>query len=489
MRDIVSLLTEIGPGDMANTAYDTAWIARLGEIEPKMSTAALGWICDNQLPDGGWGAKEVHYYHDRVISTLSAMIALTHQGRRAGDKKLIEKGLLALEKITDTTTRELAAAPRGPTVGFEMIAPTLVAEAERLGIIKQQGDRILGRLKKMREIKMSKLAGIKINRYITVAFSAEMAGIDGKQMLDTENLQEENGSVGCSPSATSYFALEVKKGDKKALDYLNKICGEDGGAPNVAPFDTFETAWALWNLSFLPDYISLKDEIQHLLDSLSQSWDKQNGAGFSSEYSVNDGDGSAMVFDTLARYGITKKIDNILKYEEKDWFRCFDLENEPSLSANVHILSALRQAGYKKDSPSISKILDFLQKNKSNAGYWSDKWHISPYYTTAHAIIACASYANEIVSDAVDWLIKTQKQDGSWGLFAPTMEETAYALHALWLWDQNVQHIPRECLHNGKIWLEDHQEHEYNSLWVGKCLYSPRLVIDSAVITTLNLVN
>jgi halimadienyl-diphosphate synthase len=203
---MIELLKDMDAGYMSNTAYDTAWVARLGEIRPEMSTHAMEWICENQLQDGSWGAKNVSYYHDRVISTLSAMIALTHQGRRARDKKQIDDGLLALERITSNATRGLSSAPSGPTVGFELIAPTLVAEAEKLGIIKQQGDRILGRLKKMREIKMSKLAGLKINRQITAVFSSEMAGIDSINLLDVENLQEPNGSVGCSPSSTAYFA-------------------------------------------------------------------------------------------------------------------------------------------------------------------------------------------------------------------------------------------------------------------------------------------
>jgi len=274
------------------------------------------------------------------------------------------------------------------------------------------------------------------------------------------------------------------------LDYLHKIARDDGGTPNVAPFDTFERAWALWNFSMIPGYTSLinEDGIWRHADSLSESWNKHKGAGFSSEYSVNDSDGSSVVFDTLSRYGMAKETDNILGYEDEKWFRCFDLENDPSISANIHVLGALRQAGFKRDNPSVRKILDFLEKNRSAEGYWRDKWHISPYYTTAHAIIACAGYADEMVSDAANWMINTQHADGSWGIFGPTREETAYALQALWLWDQKVQHISKRYLHNGKIWLEDHQEHDDSCLWLGKCLYNPVLVIDSAVITALTLV-
>ena len=59
-----------------------------------------------------------------------------------------------------------------------------------------------------------------ISRNVTMAFSAEMAGTDGKHMLDVDNLQEDNGSVGVSPSATAYFATYISKGDEASLNYL-----------------------------------------------------------------------------------------------------------------------------------------------------------------------------------------------------------------------------------------------------------------------------
>ncbi len=114
-----------------------------GEIDRDLGLPALEWLCSNQLPDGSWGTAKSYYYPDRIISTLSAMIALTYRGRRQSDKRQIEKGLEALEKMTDNATKGLAAALKGPTVGFEMIVPTLVEQAENLGIIKQQRERIL----------------------------------------------------------------------------------------------------------------------------------------------------------------------------------------------------------------------------------------------------------------------------------------------------------------------------------------------------------
>ena len=149
-----------------------------------------------------------------------------------------------------------------------MIVPTLVEQAESLGIIKQQKERILGRISKQRTKKLSLIKGKTINRHITVAFSSEMAGNDGQQMLDIDNLQEENGSVGCSPSATAYFALQVKGEEEKAMKYLYASRCENGGVPNVAPFDIFEIAWTLWNLSQIPGYRELKEKVQPYLKEL-----------------------------------------------------------------------------------------------------------------------------------------------------------------------------------------------------------------------------
>src|SRR5215216_1510529 len=308
MKDLITeLIGEIGPGHMGSTAYDTAWSARLGEVDWGLSSRSLAWLAEHQLPDGSWGAAAPMYYHDRVLCTLAAMIALTYRGRRGQDKLQIEKGRLALERIVGGATQGLQADPNGATVGFEMIAPTLAAEAERLGIIKRQGDRILGRLSKQRAKKLAYLKDNMINRHVTMAFSAEMAGTDGKHMLDIENLQESNGSIGLSPSATAYFATYIKKGDEASLTYLRNLAKTDGGLPNVAPFDVFEIAWALWNLSFIPD-VKKNEKLQPHIDFLANAWQPKRGVGFAANYSVKDSDDTGLVYDALLRFGHEKDL-------------------------------------------------------------------------------------------------------------------------------------------------------------------------------------
>jgi halimadienyl-diphosphate synthase len=487
MTDIISkLIDEIGPGHMASTAYDTAWAARLGDVDWGLSSRALAWLAENQLPDGSWGAPAPMYYHDRVICTLAAMIALSYQGRRGHDKTQIENGKIALQRIIGGATQGLQSDPNGATVGFEMIAPTLAAEAEKLGIIKNQGNRILGRLSKQRAKKLSYLKDNTISRFVTIAFSAEMAGTDGKNMLDIENLQESNGSVGVSPSATAYFATYIKRGDEPSLKYLKGVIKPDGGMPNVAPFDVFEIAWTLWNLSLIPG-LKKNVRLDPHLKFLSEAWQPRRGVGFAAGYSVKDSDDTGLVYDTLLRFGVEKDLASVLLYEEKDHFRCFDLEANPSISANIHVLGALGQAGLNEKNSSVNKVLSFLRKAKGEQPYWMDKWHSSPYYATSHAIIACAGLADDLVEDSVQWILNSQNRDGSWGTYLSTAEETAYAVQALWTWNEKVSKVPKQIVKNGARWLKEHLDHPYPPLWIGKCLYSPNLVIRSAVISALAL--
>lgn len=491
-QNFIEILKEAGLSKITRSSYDTAWIARLGEIDRPLSLQALNWISENQLSDGSWGASAPYYYHDRIICTLAAITALATRGRRTQDRRQIERGQQALELLGQGATRGLVADPGGATVGFEMLMPTLLAEAEALQLISRQGEqRMLGRLSRQRAAKIASLPGRLINRHVSVAFSTEMAGTEGLNLLDVENIQEANGCVAFSPAATAYFLLNVRQ-DPNALAWLNKIV-VNGAVPYTTPIDVFEYGWVLWNLSLAG---ILDEELIRLcqphLNALESLWIQGKGIAAVGGLSLQDGDTTAMAYDTLLRLGRRGDLSGVLYYEQGDHFRCFALESNPSLSTNVHVLGALRQAGYGAQHPTIQKILSFLahvQTKSQNGAFWFDKWHASPYYTTSHAVIECAEYANELVRPAVDWIIKTQNADGSWGFYMPTAEETAYCLQALSIWKrQENSNVPAEILKRGADWLVRHKDLPYPMLWIGKCLYCPELVVSSAILCALALV-
>jgi halimadienyl-diphosphate synthase len=472
---------------MSDVAYDAAWVARIGDIDREISSRAAEWLCEHQLADGSWGAQVPFYHHDRLISTLAAMIALARNGQSGRSRRHIERGLSALERLTDWDT--LPLHPNGATVGFEMITPTLVSEAQDLGLLRQRADRILGRMAQLRAIKMNKLDGKRINRHLTPAFSSEMAGRDYAGVLDTDDLQEKNGSIANSPSATAYFVSSLMPGDSAALAYLGQWVSTDGGTPNVAPFDIFEPAWVIWNLS-LAGYLNGRNKELYTphLDFIHATWVPGVGIGHASEYTPKDGDDTGFVFGLLSQFDRDVDIEAVLSYEEDRYFRCFALEANPSVSANIHILGGLRQAGYPMDFPAIQKILGFLRRTRVAGSYWLDKWHLSPYYPTAHAIIACAGFDDEICLGAVDWIVRNQAPDGSWGYFgAPTAEETAYCLQALAVWARAGRETPRLTLDRGRRWLIENMSHPYPPQWIGKGLYCPVYVVESAILSALRL--
>ncbi|MGC1376089.1 MAG: hypothetical protein WA821_07705 [Anaerolineales bacterium] len=484
------VLRDAGLSKISRSAYDTAWIARLGELDQHLSQQALNWLCENQLSDGSWGASAPQNYHDRVICTLAAMVALTRRGRRSQDRRQIERGQNALEMLSKGATRGLMADAAGATIGFEMIMPTLLAEVESHNIITHQRDGVLERLTRQRAAKLAKLPDHMINRCVTLAFSSEMVGANGVNLLDVERLQEANGSVGQSPSATAFFALYVRP-DPAALKFLNEI-SINGAGPNIHPIGNFEYVWVLWNAALTG---TLSNEMlalcQPSLSELTRAWSDKEGIGAVQGFSVLDGDTTAMAYDTMKRFGYSVDLAGVLHYEDDEYFRCYALEADPSLSANVHVFGALRQAGYEAQHPSVQKVLRFLKRAQTRHSFWFDKWHASPYYTTCHAIIAGAGYADELATTAVDWVLNTQNEDGSWGFYAPSAEETAYCLQALAVWKRQGkgdEEISTDILKRGADWLAEHMDEPYPWLWIGKSLYCPELVVESAILSALMLV-
>lgn len=487
-QNLRALIDGWGPGHVMKTAYDTAWVARLNDIDPCLSEPALNWLCENQLPDGSWGAASPQYDHDRLISTLAAVISLVRHSRGERMRRQVEAGLGALDQIASGSREGRLENLDSATVGFELIVPTLVSEAESLGILQRQGDCILNRLKHLRQAKLTRLNGFKINRSLSIAYSIEMAGPDHQHLLDLDNLQEENGSVALSPSATAYYAAHVQPGDAKALNYLRSVICEDGGVPMVAPFNIYERAWVLWNLALTG---MLDDELTALcqphLDDLEQSWVARRGVGFGTGGSALDGDDTGLVFSVLTGFGRSVDIEAVYHYEDLECFRCYPLEANRSISANVHILDAFGQIGKERDHPQVQKILRFLKKKQLSSGYWIDKWHASPYYATSHVIIACSTYDLGMVEPAAQWIINTQNPDGSWGFDRPTAEETAYALQALSIWKRSGGAVSSKVIRDGAAWLAGHTEPPYPRLWIAKVLYYSEWVVRSEILSALIL--
>src|SRR3972149_6276291 len=125
-HDAQHLLNELDRPAMSTTAYDTAWVARVPALNDSCERdfpEALEWLRRHQHPDGSWGSRQ-KYYHDRVICTLNALIALAEYGHEPADRLMIQRG----ESYLHGNVPHLSSEPH-ETVGFELIVPTLTERA------------------------------------------------------------------------------------------------------------------------------------------------------------------------------------------------------------------------------------------------------------------------------------------------------------------------------------------------------------------------
>jgi halimadienyl-diphosphate synthase len=238
----------------------------------------------------------------------------------------------------------------------------------------------------------------------------------------------------------------------------------------------------LWNL-FLAGFQDQSSQIGLHLNALKTLWDRGKGIGFSSNYSVTDADVSSMVFSVLRLAGLNPDPAPLYQFEGETHFICYPYERNPSTSANIHILDAIKQV----QPFVVDKMVKWLRKSQVDGRYWADKWHASPYYPTAHAVIALIGVDHDLAKSAVQWILDTQRQDGCWGYYnRPTAEETAYCLQALSMYNRRVELVDRQVLARGRQGLLACKG-EFPALWIGKCLYTPVRVVESAICSALAL--
>jgi halimadienyl-diphosphate synthase len=265
-----------------------------------------------------------------------------------------------------------------------------------------------------------------------------------------------NGSLGCSPAATVYYLLQYPD-DARALAYLENMRRHCGHVIYLYPYRAFELAWVLKNLMFsrqpLSEFTS-PAVWSDLRDNLGPT-----GVGLDRELVITDGDTTSVTAQLLIANG--DEFDPLILAQFEDpkthTFRTYQYERNLSVSTNAHALEALHALpDYPNRRAVQEQIIVTLLDKRFYEVYWMDKWNASPYYATAHALIALLAeghYLEYAYQPVIDWLLHTQNNDGSWGFFQiGTVEETAYALTAL-LHYSRTHAIERDVLHRGQhIW-------------------------------------
>jgi halimadienyl-diphosphate synthase len=470
---------------MGPSPYDIGWMARLRAPDDSPRWPDLiDWLLDNQHSDGSWGG-EIVYYHERIICTLTALIAL----RQNGFSRLAHTSIKRAEQYV---WRHLHLLSRDPfeLVGFELLLPTLLLEAQGAGLDVPSHTCGYGEIQtaKLRLIPPDLLYSPRVSTIHSLEFLGHSA--------DRERLRQAlgaNGSLGNSPAATAYYLLH-NPGDERALAYLENIRQHDQHVIYLYPFHTFELVWVLKNLMFsgrpLTEFAG-PAVWSDLRSNLSPT-----GIGLDPTFGITDGDITSVTAQLLIADGDGFDPQILARFEDPRTrvFRTYDYERNPSVGTNVHALEALHvMPDYPNRREVQEQIIVTLLDKRVYELYWIDKWHASPYYATTHAVVALLAeghYLEHAYQPAIDWLLHTQNDDGSWGYFqVGTVEETAYALTALLYYSQHHS-VDRAILQRGAAYLarcHDGQESLYPELWIGKDLYAPYDVVRSAVLSALIL--
>lgn len=444
---------------MLASAYDTAWVARLPD---KDFDVAREWLKKNQKADGSWGGQSVNF-HDRIFNTFASAVTMEKMNCTEQANKgyaYISDNLVNLEKDSHKT------------FGFEFLIPYIskVLDKKRIECPKEIIEKYLN-------IRYEKIGRIPRKSF----FSNSTTLLNYIELLEDlipeertqEIIVDPIGGLATSPSATAWKFL--KTGDSVAHEYLKGITQRFGFVPTLYPVETSESSWSVFNQA-LVDNVS-----QTEMDFLSKLWSK-TGMAFSKYFPVIDLDSTAMCFKAL--YG---KLDDVNlevfdQFEADESFVCYKYERVSSVGANIHLLDAIKDINEAKANKWKQKILKYLKNEIIDNSYWLDKWHLSPYYITSHAVIALKNIDDELMQKSVDWILKTQKKDGSWGVFENgTCEETAYCVLALFTLKNKSDETKKAIINGYKYLNNNFSNYTYPELWVGKVLYCHVGVVKSAI--------
>ncbi|WP_091670967.1 prenyltransferase/squalene oxidase repeat-containing protein [Amycolatopsis marina] len=495
-------------GDFSPSIYETA---RLVALTPSLRghRRRLRFLLDQQRPDGSWGGPEGY----SLIPTLSAIDALlavlqhenSNRDRGTGDVAgALGRGLHWLRGHLEPG----AGTALPDTVAVEMLAPGLVSainlRLDQLAALAPVGVEVgwgAARLRPPPESNEALLDRVRVavldgrSLPVKLLHSLEVLGADTR---DATVPVAESGGVGCSPAATAAWLGDdrVRQGHP-SVRYLEEVQEPHSGAvPVAAPLGLFERAWILGTLGSTG---ITKLAPESLLDSLRNGLGEAGAAG--GDGLPPDADDTAAALHALALHGEARAADPLWTYwteEGGGHVSCFPGERTPSTSTNAHALQAFATSAEPADvdvqrrGVAIRSIVDWLREQQTREGYWTDKWHASPYYATVCCTVALAEHggtaAAPSVAAAVRWVLETQHPDGSWGRWSGTYEETAYAVQILLRTGLPVDEATALAAARGcRFLIANADLTEHPALWHDKDLYTPTRIVRTEGLAALHV--
>lgn len=496
---LVSGLATAPWGQISPSVYETG---RLVALAPWLTGHGerIGFLTHTQRTDGGWGGPEGYALAPTLSATEAVFAELSRHASSTSDysrhlARVADGGLRALVRLLvdhqtsipdtpaielivpaliDPLNQHLAALPTAPIDGLEPWA------GARLPLPTGLDRGLLSAVRSTVDSAVSVPAKLLHSLEIMALTARGAAAI----------VPATSGTVGASPAATAAWLAASGKRDGAAVQYLEQVADRhDGPVPSVIPITAFEYSWVISTLIGAGILVNIPPEVRAGLTALLGESGTPGGEGL-----PPDSDTTSVVLLALAQIGDRREPSCLWEYDSGTHFHAWPGERTPSTSLNAHVLETMggyaAQHGLERYADAAGRVATWLVGRQQVDGSWSDKWHASPYYSTACCTRSLHKHGSPDAATAVDraaqWVLATQRADGSWGRWQGTAEETAYALQILLLTRSSNDPVVAEAIRRGDAYLSSASDD--TALWHDKDLYRPAAVVDSAVLAAQHLV-
>ncbi len=500
-------------GTVSPSIYETA---RLVALAPWLNghNARIIHLLDQQHTDGGWGGVDAYALVPTLSATEALLAVMIEPSRRRMPDAVASRVTSAADRGLARSHRLLGSvrvADLPDTPAIEIIVPFLVVLIQHhLDGLRDSGVTGLDRWRG--DVRLPLPEGVDDQFLRTVQaildtgrpvplkmlHSLEVAGHLATGARGVPKML--SGTVGASPAATAAW-LGAQPTDRAtpAARYLRAAAAKHGGpVPSVLPITSFERAWVINSVAMA----GIKPEpSRRLLREMLGSVGRQGVAGGSGL--PPDADTTSATLSALGHVGVPTSLGVLRRFDLETHFCTWVGERTASATTNAHVLAALSQSHGRRSAWRISamrRTAAWLCDQQSSLGAWSDKWHASPYYATVCGVTALRDMAERpaasvdsvdiradvAISRAAAWVLGSQRRDGSWGRWAGTAEETAYALQIL-LYRARPDRPSLSAAAKGYRFLVEAQDAPMTPLWHDKDLYTPTLVVRAAILSARHL--
>ncbi|KAI9708936.1 MAG: hypothetical protein M1820_003630 [Bogoriella megaspora] len=500
-------------GSFSPSLYDIAWLSLTPTEEnpnADLFPQCLEVVLRAQQSDGTWPSYASST--DGIVVSLAALLSIaTHRARTPSSSKenktfthCIQQGTSGLYELLHSWDVENAVH-----VGFELLVIALLRQLEKFAIkVEFPGRNKLTQLyqKKLMVFSPELLYG---PTRTTLLHSVEVFA----EIIDFEKIShhcsEDLGIFG-SPAATAAYLIHSPKWDKRAETYLRRVVASCGGSENVPsafPTALFEISWAISSmLSPVVEESSLGNvDLSQIISLFQETMEKQGSLiGFAPGI-LEDADDTARGLLMLMRfrrlgYAVTVDVAPLVrKFETAECFKTYEMERNPSFSANCNVALALLELEHQsidQYASQIEKALAFLLGVvETGERDITDKWNISSEYSSMlllEVIVLVlkqydSGYLQTIPQDTftddiprvlcrvISQVLAAQQDNGSWGR---CLEVTSYGIlalsHALRLpWGSSVREHLTDCLSHAKRFLvvEYPKAKKQDYLWIEKTTF------------------